>query len=87
MDEEDGRPGPRARQFGPFDVPKDVLVRSLCRSRLNPEQASPFNRIAIANIRSRQSVTAIQPTSNSAPFLWRGPAEGVRPAAGGGESQ
>jgi hypothetical protein len=75
MDEEDGRPGPRARQFGPFDVPMDVLVRSLRRSRLIPEQASPHRRVAIANIYSRQSFPAIQPTSNPAPRHGRGPAK------------
>ena len=31
MDEEDGRPGPGARQFGPDDVLTDALVSSLCR--------------------------------------------------------
>jgi hypothetical protein len=87
MDEEDGRPGPRARQFGPFDVPMDVLVRSLCRLLPPPEEVASFTRIAIANIHSVHSFTAFQPTSNFAPFLRRGPAEGVCPAAGGGESQ
>jgi hypothetical protein len=68
MDEEDGRPGPRARQFGAFDVPRDVLVRSLCRSLPPAEQASLLTPIAIADICPRQSFTAIQPTSNPAPF-------------------
>ena len=31
MDEEDGRPGPRARKFGPSDVLTDAHVGSLCR--------------------------------------------------------
>jgi hypothetical protein len=86
MDEEDGRPGPRARQRGLFDVPMDVLVRSLRRSRLIPVQAALFNRIPISSIASRQSFSSIQPTSNSAHFFWRGPAEGVCPTAGGGEA-
>jgi hypothetical protein len=61
MDEEDGRPGPRARQFGPFDVPMDVLVRSLCHSAFIPEQLSPFIRISIANSSSRESLTQFNP--------------------------
>jgi hypothetical protein len=31
MDEEDGRPGPGAWQFGPNDVHTDALAGSLCR--------------------------------------------------------
>jgi len=69
MDEEDGRPGPRARQCGLFDVPMDVLVRSLRCSRLIPVQAALFNRIPISSIASRQSFSSIQPTSNSAHFF------------------
>ena len=63
MDEEDGRPGPRARQFGPFDAPMDVPGWSLCRSRLIPEQVAPFTRMGIVNIRSRRSFTEIQTAS------------------------
>jgi hypothetical protein len=78
MDEEDGRPGPRARQFGPVDVRMDVRVRSLCRPASIPKQVALFTRISIASISSRQSLTAIQPTSNPAPLHGRGPAEGGR---------
>ncbi len=67
MDEEDGRPGPRARQFGPVDVQMDVLVRPLCRSASIPEKVSPFIRISIANDSSRRIPYAIQPTSKPAP--------------------
>jgi hypothetical protein len=80
MDEEDGRPGPRARQFGPFDVPRDVLVRSLCRLRSIPEQVLPLTRIAI--VLSRPSFRTTNQKPNPASFLWRGPAEGVGPTAG-----
>jgi hypothetical protein len=31
MDEEDGRPGPAARQSGHVDAPWDALTMSLCR--------------------------------------------------------
>ncbi len=82
MDEEDGRPGPRARQFGPFDVPADVLVRSLCRPLLIPEKVSPFDRLAIFNVLSRPSFRTTNQKTDPAPFLWRGPAESVCPIAG-----
>jgi hypothetical protein len=36
MDEEDGRPGPRARQFGPTDVLTDASMGSLRRE--NPQK-------------------------------------------------
>ena len=64
MDEEDGRPGPRARQFGPVDVQMDVLVRPLCRSASIPEKVSPFIRISIANGSSRESLTQFNPHQN-----------------------
>jgi hypothetical protein len=33
MDEEDGRPGPATRQFGPADVLMDACTESLCNSQ------------------------------------------------------
>jgi hypothetical protein len=85
MDEEDGRPGPQGRKFGHADVLRDVLVGSLRRSRSIPAQVPPFNRIALFSIRS-PIVEPNQPNTIPALRLWRGPAEGVRLAAGGGEA-
>ena len=33
MDEEDGRPGPGARQSGPADVLPDAFMKSLCQGQ------------------------------------------------------
>jgi hypothetical protein len=66
MDEEDGRPGARARKFGPHDVLTDVWMGSLCRPSL-PEQACLLLRSpSSAFFRARP---AANPTLTPRPFL------------------
>jgi hypothetical protein len=98
MDEEDGRPGARARKFGPTDVLTDAVAKSLCRPiQLAQFQNTPYFALQSRPLRTQSRTshcgrfsalviqTQITP-SQTAPFHWRGPAEGVRPTAGGGEA-
>ena len=70
MDEEDGRPGPSARKFGPADVLRDVFAGSLCRSRSIRSQLSPSNRVVVSRVLSRQSFSKIN--RNQFPRLFSG---------------
>jgi hypothetical protein len=64
MDEEDGRPGPRARKFGPGDVLTDVFAGSLCRRPRSAEKSrllAPLARISMIRACFRSSSIAFNP--------------------------
>jgi hypothetical protein len=97
MDEEDGRPGNRAGQFGPLNAPAGVAMKILCPPAVGQTLAIRSHKIrrfccAVrrAQCKSQNSFFAKHRNSNHtstipAPYSWRGPAEGVCPTAGGGE--
>ncbi len=50
MDEEDGRTGPRARKFGPFDVLTDAFAGSLRNRQIHSPSFGPYSPQFIAPI-------------------------------------
>jgi hypothetical protein len=90
MDEEDGRPGPQTRKFAAFDVHTDAFTRSLRQTCSISEQQNVFHVFPSRTSDLAQHVLASFANNhnpNQLPRLfWRGPAEGVRPTAGGGEA-
>jgi hypothetical protein len=66
MDEEDGRPGSRARQFGPADAQPaaspDALPISLCRTALrHPPLALPARSHSKTKVEFRRHPRAVFP--------------------------
>ena len=60
MDEEDGRPGPGARQSGPDDVLTDALVSSLCRP------SAFLTKMPISRLHQRSPIGAEHPSGAKA---------------------
>jgi hypothetical protein len=88
MDEEDGRLGPRARKFGPFDVLRDALVGSLRQPSPVPLPTSFYSdSFALNHLQMNSRMIHLNPpTCSTAPlFLCATSAEGDGPAAGKGE--
>ena len=90
MDEVDGRPGHVALQSGHADAPNDVLKISLSLPEPTPqrtvilsersESGVPSKRFSLLGVGVEEPAFLLSPiNSTSAPFFWRGPAEGRLP--------